>query len=307
MSQSNLMSPSTTTFPFYIVSAFSSGPFQGNPAAVLFIDSAPIEPAVLQRTATNFVQPMLSVVGAQRETSDSKIAAFDISWFTTSQELPANSFCGHGTIAAVRAIFERGLVGEGVETIEFRTKSGATIRACRVGENSVQIRVAGGVLTELAEEKKLKATKAIFSAFGREVDIKYLGVGSGPYEIYLVVELDEKEDLGNCQVNIDALRNTGYLTNVFTTTASGARGQFVSRMFSPATLPAPHSEDAVCGSAHGLLVPYWSLKNDLKKNEPLRATQVSSRGGQLDLLWDGDAVGLTGETFVMLKGEIYLQ
>ncbi|KAJ7508544.1 hypothetical protein B0H11DRAFT_1965571 [Mycena galericulata] len=295
--------------PFYIVAAFSKGPFQGNPAAVVFMEED-LEAAVLGKIAANFNQPMTSFVGPELEGDDAdepnpKVAAFEIRWFTASmQEVP---LCGHGTMAAARAIFERGIVRKSVEVIEFYTLREGIVKARRVGQHGVEIQLPAGMLVDLLPQEQPKVRAAIVEAFGRDVNIKYFGVGSKPFEAYLVVELDEKENLGECKIDIDALLGTGYATNVITTAASGKPedGLFVSRMFAPAVLPPPFSEDSVCGSAHCLIGPYWSRKKRLKVNEPFRAKQVSPRGGDLDLFWDGLAtVGLKGETFVMASGRL---
>ncbi|KAJ6541819.1 hypothetical protein B0H19DRAFT_959077 [Mycena capillaripes] len=293
-------------FPFYIVAAFSQGPFQGNPAAVVFIDEH-LETDTLMKIAANFNQPVTSVVGPQLPSVDEKVAAFNIRWFTSSfHEI---HICGHGTIAAARAVFERGLVADSVEIIEFHTLSAGVMKARKVGKDAIQIRLPSGTLTEVSSEESPKITAAIAKAFGRNVAIKYIGAGGKGFDTYLVIELDEQEDLGKCEVDIAAFLETGYVVNVVTTASSQGEEQFVSRMFAPAVLPpGPASEDPVCGSAHCLIGPYWSKKNGLASEQAFTAKQVSPRGGDLSLSWDQNAavMGLTGETFVMASGEIYV-
>ncbi|KAJ7919290.1 hypothetical protein B0H13DRAFT_2249756 [Mycena leptocephala] len=239
------------SFPFYVVAAFSTGPFQGNPAAVR-------------------------------------------RWFTPSfYEIP---LCGHGTMAAARGIFERGLVADSVEVIEFHTLTAGIMRARRVGKDGIEIRLPSGTLTDLPSEESPKITAALVKAFGRDLKIKYLGIGSKDFEGFLVVELDEQENLGKCEVDVPALVDTGYKVNVITTASSQGEELFVSRMFAPSVLAPPASEDQVCGSAHCLTGPYC--------REKFTAKQVSSRGGDLNLFWDQSAaiLKLKGETFVMSRG-----
>ncbi|KAJ6601276.1 hypothetical protein DFH09DRAFT_1127334 [Mycena vulgaris] len=292
------------TFPFYVVAAFSKGPFQGNPAAVVFIDEH-LETDTLMKIAVNFNQPITSVVGAQIPTTDEKVAAFSIRWFSAGlKEVP---LCGHGTMAAARAIFERGLVKDSVEVIEFHTATAGVMKARKIGTD-LEIRLPSGVVAEVPSEKIPKVKEALAKAFGKEVSINYIGAGDKGFEHYLVVELDEQEGLGKCKVNINAFLETGYITNIITTASSAGDELFVSRMFAPSILPPPFSEDAVCGSAHCLLAPYWYKKKSLVSNEGFSAKQVSSRGGDLGLSWDqgNNTVAIRGETFVIAGGDIYI-
>lgn len=78
-------------------------------------------------------------------------------------------------------------------------------------------------------------------------------------------------------------------------------------MFAPGYIPG--DEDFVCGSAHCMMVPYWSKKKGVARGQEIKATQVSARGGILKLVWesDKDAVTLMGQLAVLAKGELYLQ
>ena len=73
---------------------------------------------------------------------------------------------------------------------------------------------------------------------------------------------------------------------------------FVSRCFFPIT---GVDEDPVTGSAHTTLTPYWAKQ--LGKDS-LLAKQVSSRGGELKCVLEGDRVIIGGEAVTYLKGFI---
>ena len=75
---------------------------------------------------------------------------------------------------------------------------------------------------------------------------------------------------------------------------------FVSRFFAPLS---GIDEDPVTGSAHCTLAPYWAER--LGRN-PLRARQISSRGGDLLVEWAGERVRLTGECADYLEGAVHL-
>ena len=66
--------------------------------------------------------------------------------------------------------------------------------------------------------------------------------------------------------------------------------------------PAPGlDEDAVTGSAHATIVPYWAER--LGKTR-LKARQASPRGGALDCTLDGARVTLAGHATLYLEGTI---
>jgi predicted PhzF superfamily epimerase YddE/YHI9 len=87
-------------------------------------------------------------------------------------------------------------------------------------------------------------------------------------------------------------------------TAPGDPGSgldFVSRFFAPGS---GVDEDPVTGSAHATLAPFWSER--LGRN-PLRARQISKRGGDLVCIVDGDRVRLQGQCVTYLTGEVTLR
>lgn len=96
----------------------------------------------------------------------------------------------------------------------------------------------------------------------------------------------------------------GYIVNIFTSSSSEPGYAFVSRMFAP--VASVEGEDHVCGTAHGVLTPYWSGKLDVKPGDVVKARQVSKRGGDLRLIWDRErgTLKLRGQCSVFAKGEI---
>ena len=79
----------------------------------------------------------------------------------------------------------------------------------------------------------------------------------------------------------------------------GDEVDFVSRFFGPQSgVP----EDPVTGSAHTILIPYWSKK--LARTH-LRARQISKRGGELECQNLGQRVEIGGRAVTYLVGEIF--
>lgn len=83
-------------------------------------------------------------------------------------------------------------------------------------------------------------------------------------------------------------------------TAPGNKTNFVSRFFAPA-LGIP--EDPVTGSAHTMLIPYWSNRLGWKE---MSALQLSERGGEIFCEESGERVLIKGRAITYMKGEIYL-
>jgi len=83
-------------------------------------------------------------------------------------------------------------------------------------------------------------------------------------------------------------------------TAPGDTVDFVSRFFAPGSGVA---EDPVTGSSHATLAPFWMER--LQKN-PLRARQISRRGGSLLCIVDRDRVRLQGSCAAYLRGTVTL-
>jgi len=70
----------------------------------------------------------------------------------------------------------------------------------------------------------------------------------------------------------------------------------------------PGGEDAVCGSAHSLLVPYWHQTSSLVAGGEFAAKQVSARGGDLlvSLNVSDASITLKGRCAVFAQGTFAL-
>jgi len=117
----------------------------------------------------------------------------------------------------------------------------------------------------------------------------------GSVEVLLVV-LESERAVRDIQPDFSALERMEYRGIIVT--SKGSRSDFVSRFFAPQVgIP----EDPVTGSAHCVLVPYWSSELN-KKN--LHAFQVSKRGGELFCVHGGDRVKISGRAVLYLEGVI---
>ncbi len=254
--------------PLYVLDAFTSEVFRGNPAAVVVSERA-LPADLMQAIAaennlaeTAFVVPQGSI--------------FAIRWFTPTVEI---DLCGHATLAAAAALRRFGHTASDV--IDFTCASGP-LTVTRSGDRlaldfpsrPAAVRpLAADVTAALgAAPLELHQAKAMMAVFATEEEIKALRPS---------FELVAKQP--------------GY---GFIVTAPGRTSDFVSRFFAPQSgVP----EDPVTGSAHCTLIPYWSARLGKKT---LAARQLSTRGGELWCEDRGERVTIAGYCAFYLKGEI---
>src|SRR6187200_2329066 len=108
----------------FVVDAFASGPFRGNPAAVV-----PLEPgdapdaAWMQQVAAEMKHSETAFVQRRAD------GAFDLRWFTPEVEV---DLCGHATLASAFVLWQAGRAPR-ERPIAFNTRSG-TLTATRRGD-----------------------------------------------------------------------------------------------------------------------------------------------------------------------------
>lgn len=204
---------------FSLVAAFSTSPFGGNPAAVIFLDPENTPEKTLAGIARNVNQPMTAFISpSQLSAENDTIAVYDIRYFAANGV--EVSLCGHATLAAAKVLFSQTGMAS-ISMLRFHTPTQGVVAAKKVDGGLVEIEFPTGTTTELAEEQKSRIIPLINKAFGREVAINYLGASGPPYEhgemttrwIYpvaefiitaLLIELEEKENLAACKVDAEA-------------------------------------------------------------------------------------------------------
>ncbi len=87
---------------------------------------------------------------------------------------------------------------------------------------------------------------------------------------------------------------------IVTSRGSTSGCDFVSRYFAPGLGIA---EDAVTGSAHCALGPYWSKRLG---QTSFVAYQASPRGGEIHLRVEGERVYLAGQAVTVSRGELFV-
>jgi predicted PhzF superfamily epimerase YddE/YHI9 len=259
------------TLPVTIVDAFTSTPFEGNPAAVCVVD-APRDDEWMRRVACETNLPATTFV---HPTGD----GFGLRWFAKAVEL---QLCGHGTLATSHVLWESGLAKPD-EPLRFHTNDGA-LTARREGR---WIALDFPAL----DDRPAAPPDALLEA----LDVTPSYVGRGRLDYIVEIEGDRVRDL---RPDFARLLNVETRGVIVTGRSPDPAFDFVSRFFSPAT---GLNEDFVTGSAHCCLAPFWARR--LGKTS-LLGCQQSARGGTVKVDVEGDRVRLAGEAVTVLHGQL---
>jgi predicted PhzF superfamily epimerase YddE/YHI9 len=250
--------------PFWHIDAFSKGPFTGNPAGVIRLDRRRDE-AELQRIAEEINLPATAFVVAAASEAD-----FEIRWFSPRGEI---GLCGHGTLAAAHA-----LIG-GRDAVRFATRTAGLVCVTRDGE-------------------KLGLSLPIIRAQARSLPDAVEAIGGEPVETlwhergYGILRYADEAEVRALEPDFAALARMGDVQ--LSATAPGRDTDIVSRVFT-----SRGGEDAVTGSAHSVLTPYWAAQ--LGQTD-FTAFQASARGGLLDCRLEGDRAVLGGRCVTIVEG-----
>lgn len=187
----------TNPTPFYITNAFTREPFGGNPAAVVFLqEDLPTE--TLLNIAKNFNQPMTTFLSASHTEAKAKTKNFRVRWFTTAVEI---GLCGHATLAAAGSVFTTQDPQASIEVINFETKDGRIVSAKWVG-GRVEISLPSATVEQPVHEKQEKLKAIVRRGIGKDsATVHFVGTGRKGFEEYMMVEIDETDELADCQIN----------------------------------------------------------------------------------------------------------
>lgn len=253
----------------YQVDAFNDKVFKGNPAAVIPLNEW-ISDTLMQSIAEeNNLSETVFVVKTEH--------SFDIRWFTPSCEI---DLCGHATLAAAHIIYTE--LNFNQKILEFNSKS---------GKLTVEKNNDWYTLNFPSEKIKEIETPLVLN---QALNVPILKTYKGTWK--LVVEIEDETSLSKLTPNFSLLSNLE--SNGIIVTSKGDKVDFVSRFFAP---KLGINEDPVTGSAHTLLIPFWSKKlNKIK----LEAVQISKRTGYLKCTYLNDRVEMSGQAVTYLKGQL---
>lgn len=266
--------------PIFIVDAFTSEAFKGNPAGVCLLETAQPE-AWMQKVAAevNLSETAFLVPRAEGD-------GYHLRWFTPAVEVP---LCGHATLASAHTLFETGKLAANAEA-RFHTLSGQLIarRTCQGIEMDFPTMMLEEVALPAGVAESLRTTpqRVLLARDQRELEKNYL------------VEFASEAEVRGLRPDFNLMREQVSKGLIVTAKATTAGLDFVSRYF--ATW-AGIDEDPVTGSAHCALAPYWAEK--LGKPE-LIGYQASARGGFVKVKLEGDRVRLSGQAVMVIHGQL---
>ena len=255
----------------YQVDAFADNLFSGNPAAVVPLNFWLSDNTMQLIAEENNLSETAFFVRTKK--------TYHIRWFTPNGEV---KLCGHATLASAYVIFN--FIEKTLENIEFSSLSG--ILNVKRDNNFIEL--------DFPSQKFIKCQpkRDISDGLGKDPSILFKG------EDYFAI-FDRERDIEEIKPNFEILSNLDLRGVVIS--AKSQNYDFVSRAFYP---KYGINEDPVTGSAHTMLIAYWS--KILNKNH-LKAKQVSKRGGILNCINIGDRVQISGKSKLYMIGDIFLE
>ncbi len=256
----------------YIVDAFTSKPFSGNPAAVCVMDKWVSEDAMMKLAMENNLSETAFIVKEEQY--------YHLRWFTPATEV---ELCGHATLASAFVILNYYDTNAGF--VQFETMSGI-LTVTRDG-SFYRMDFPTYPLREIP------VTDDMEKAFGVRPVRAVLGLD-------LICVFENAEQVWTMNPNQEMFKKIeGRIQNA---TARGTETDCVSRSFCPKFGIA---EDPVCGSAHCQIADYWS---EVLGKPVINAYQASKRGGHLkcEMLSNG-RIAISGEAVLVSVAELAVE
>lgn len=266
-----------------VIDAFTDTVFKGNPAAVIITENW-LTDELMQSIA---LENNLSETAFLVKDKSSENNSYQIRWFSPLTEI---DFCGHATLAAAFVLFSKNLE---LTKIKFSAKAVGTFIVVRLNNGKIQMD-----FPNTCPEKVADIPAELLS-----------GLSIAPVEVYknkqaYFVIYNSEDDVLTVTRDNEQLTALAPRDVVVTCQAKSANTDksspydFISRYFWPAN---GGDEDAVTGSIHTGLAPFWAKRLG---RDNLRAYQASSRGGVLDCAVVGDRVLISGRAVQYLSGVI---
>ncbi|WP_317931468.1 PhzF family phenazine biosynthesis protein [Halioxenophilus sp. WMMB6] len=255
----------------FIVKAFASAPFTGNPAAVCILPELLPEPT-LQQIAKELNQPITSFVVPTEHPERYQLRHY-------GPKHPVE-ICGHGTVAASHVLREH--LNHRGENIFFSL-------------GRLDVRVGN-----FAHGFELELPNFSFRPVGISSGISRM-LGDKPIKMYksfydVIAEFPSERAVRNLKPDFDIPLDS--TIRALLVTAPGDCSDYCYRVFAPSI---GVDEDYFCGSANGALGPLWRYK--LNKSE-LLGYSVSERGGEIPCFVDDKTVKIIGKAHTWFSGSI---
>ena len=258
--------------PIFQVDAFTDRLFLGNPAAVILMSDSLSEELMQSIALENNLSETAFI--------DLSKQPYNIRWFSPTTEV---DLCGHATLASAKVLFDE-VLDQTINEINFQSESGA-LRVFKK-DNLIFLDFPSDTSAEVLDKAFVK------DLLGFEPNHLFKGSDD-----YLAVFTSE-DIIKNLEPNfskISQINSRGLIAS-----APGDQVDFTSRCFYP---QLGVNEDPVTGSAHTLMIPYWSK---ILGRDEMVAQQLSKRGGILYCEHKEERVLIGGKTAIYMSGKINL-
>lgn len=238
----------------FIVDAFERGPFTGNPAAIVPLDSW-LPDELMQAIAgeNNLSETAFFVANGD---------SYELRWFTPTHEVP---LCGHATLASAHIIWD--VLGSSADRLSFATKSGQLGVTKLPGLNTYELDFPEAPVGDHVDGA------VALSVLGVEGEV-FDSLGAA------FVVCESATAVRECEPDFDELAKLGAGFAIVTARADfplQAEGfDVVTRVFAPGV---GIEEDPATGSAHCAVAPYWSREMGVST---IKSFQASKRGGYFE-------------------------
>ncbi|RWS20804.1 hypothetical protein B4U80_00249 [Leptotrombidium deliense] len=281
---------------YYVVDAFTVNDelFTGNQAAVIVLNndnelSDEIKQGIafeINLSETAFVSP---IEGNK----------YYLRWFTPTTEV---DLCGHATLATASVLFRK-LKNE--KCLTFVTKDEKILKAVFNKENNTISLDFPSNRPEVISIAQYPFVREIVKlTIGDEAEYKLLKFSKNTGK--LVVQLNSSvkflKSIKPDFLRLMAIKENSIISGVIVTLEGKTNEiDFHSRYFAPWK---GINEDPVTGSAHTVLIPFWS---EIKNKNTFVAKQESKRGGILFCELIGERVKLSGKCRQVITGQFLLK
>lgn len=259
------------------IDAFANRPFEGNPAAVMPLESW-LDDDVLQAIAEeNNLSETAHYLPAEGD------ADYELRWFTPVAEV---AMCGHATLASGHLLLSE---NPEIDKVRFRTRKAGVLEVRRAGDGyELDLPITP---VEAADRPDLLA------ALGTPDGEVFLSKADTAEDTAIIL-LPDADAVRVCSPDFKALADIHLMAIVTAQEdkADGGDQDVISRVFVPAW---GIDEDPVTGSAHAALTPFWAKRLD---RDSFTAFQASNRGGRIECRLDGDRAVLGGRCVTVIEG-----
>ena len=261
----------------FIVDAFTTTPYKGNPAGVCFPNSH-LDDSQMLTVAQELGLSETAFVKPTRHPD-----TYSIRYFSPKKEIP---LCGHATLASAKVIFRN----TSEKTIHFRTVEQLDL-VVTAGHDKMTMEFplypTSPATVPMSMLKALGLTQTTNTVFSEKNKI-------------ILLEIDDRETLAALKPDFAALIKThdGINGVLVTAPSKGTEYDYHYRYFWPW---AGTNEDPVTGGVQTFLAAYWSAK--LGKTT-MRAFQSSTRTGDMQVELHNQKVLVSSEAVIILEGNI---